>query len=210
MLMGGQLLGRLFGKPNHHVRSGLGYAAAIATAGALHQLGHIASARMVEAPMDTLLVTPIRTYTLYDDTGDTITRDQHRGRAIGGPVANITVGFAALVLSLFIKNRYLRFFGLFSTFIGFGSLMPAGGSDGEELFLRQARLAPTSQRTTGDAALRRPPLRGLPNSLTGRPARPRRPTRRHRGHSRGSRVAVVPARAARHPPARHCGRPSPS
>ena len=135
MLMGGQLLGRLFGTPNHHGRSGLGYAAAIAKASALHQLGHVASARMVEAPMDTLLVTPIRTYTLYDDTGDTITKDQHRGRAIGGPLANISVGFAALFLSLFIKNRYLRFFGLFSVFIGFGALMPTGGSDGEELFL---------------------------------------------------------------------------
>ncbi len=135
MLAGGLFLGRLFGKPDHHLRSGLGFAAAIGAAGAVHQLGHIASARMVEAPMDTLLVTPIRTYTLYDDTGDTITGDQHRGRAIGGPAANISLGLVALVLSLLINNRYLRFFGVVSTFIGFGALAPFGGNDGEELFL---------------------------------------------------------------------------
>ena len=77
MLLGGQLLGRIFGNPHHHVRSGIGYATTMAAAGAVHSMGHIASARMVEAPMDTLLVTPIRTYTLYDDTGDTISGDQH-------------------------------------------------------------------------------------------------------------------------------------
>lgn len=135
MLLGGQVLGRFFGKQGHHVRSGLCYSVAMATAGAVHALGHITSARMVEAPMDTLLVTPIRTYTLYDDTGDTISEDQHRGRAIGGPVANIGAGIFALFLSLFIKNRYLRFFGIASTFIGFGALAPFGGNDGEELFL---------------------------------------------------------------------------
>ena len=135
VLLGGQLLGRLFGTPGHQRRSGIGYAAVIGTAGALHQFGHIASARMVEAPMDTLLVTPIRTFTLYDDTGDTISEDQHRGRAIGGPVMNIGAGIGALLLSLIVRNRYLRAFGIFSTFIGFGSLIPVAGNDGEELFL---------------------------------------------------------------------------
>ena len=135
MVLGGQLLGRLFGNPDHHLRSGLGYAAAIAAAGAVHQVGHIASARVVAAPMDTLLVTPIRTYTLYDDTGKEITHDQDVGRAIGGPVASISIGIAALFLSLLVDNRYLRFFGVFSTVIGFGALAPFGGNDGEELFL---------------------------------------------------------------------------
>jgi len=134
MLLGGQVLGRLFGKPNHHMRSGLCYAAAIATAGAVHAMGHVKSARMVEAPMDTLLVTPIRTYTLYDDTGETITEDQHRGRAIGGPAANFAVGLGATLLSLLVKSRYLRFFGFFSILVGLGSLVPVAGNDGEELF----------------------------------------------------------------------------
>jgi hypothetical protein len=137
MLLGGQLLGRIFGNPNHQVRSGICYSAMMAAAGAVHSMGHIASARMVEAPMDTLLVTPIRTYTLYDDTGDTITGDQHRGRAIGGPAANIAAGFGALFLSLFIKNRYLRFFSIASTLIGLGALVPVAGNDGEELFLNK-------------------------------------------------------------------------
>jgi hypothetical protein len=117
MLLGGQLLGRLFGKSGHQVRSGLGYSAAIAAAGATHAFGHITTARMVEAPMDTLLVTPIRTFTLYDDSGENITEDQHRGRAIGGPAANLAAGFGALLLSLVVKNRYLRFFGAASLFI---------------------------------------------------------------------------------------------
>jgi len=137
MLLGGQVLGHFFGKPGHHVRSGLGYSVAMAATSATHAMGHIASARMVEAPMDTLLITPIRTYTLYDDTGDLISEDQHRGRAIGGPVASIGAGVFALILSLIVKNRYLRFFGLASTFVGFGALAPFGGNDGEELFLHK-------------------------------------------------------------------------
>lgn len=137
MLAGGRLIGRFFGNPNHRVRSGLCYSAAIAAAGGVHALGHITSARMVEAPMDTLLVTPIRTYTLYDDTGETISGDQHRGRAIGGPVANLSIGIGTLILSLLVKNRYLRFFALFSVFIGLGSLVPTAGNDGEELFLNK-------------------------------------------------------------------------
>jgi hypothetical protein len=134
MVLGGQLLGRFFGASKHHRRSGLGYSAGRAAAGVAHAVGHVATARMVEAPMDTLLVTPIRTYTLYDDAGETISPDQHRGRAIGGPAANFAAGFAALFLSLFLKNRYLRFFGIASSFIGRGSLIPVAGNDGEELF----------------------------------------------------------------------------
>lgn len=137
MVLGGQVLGHFFGKPGHHTRGGLGYAAAMAACGAVHSVGHITSARMVEAPMDTLLITPMRTYTLYDDTGEPISEDQHRGRAIGGPVANLAAGFGALFLSLFVKNRYLRFFGIASAFVGLASLIPAAGNDGEELFLNK-------------------------------------------------------------------------
>jgi hypothetical protein len=137
ILLGGQLLGRLFGKPEHPVRSGLGYSACMVAATATHALGHITTARMVEAPMDTLLVTPIRPYTLYDDAGETISEDQHRGRAIGGPVASLTAGFAALFLSLVVNNRYLRFFGVSSAVAGLAALVPAFGNDGEELFLNK-------------------------------------------------------------------------
>lgn len=137
MLLAGQVLGRLVGSSGHRVRSGICFSAAIAAAGATHALGHITTARMVEAPMDTLLVTPIRTFTLYHDSGESITGDQHRGRAIGGPVANLAAGFSALVLSLLVKNRYLRFFGLASLFIGLGSLIPVAGNDGEELLLHK-------------------------------------------------------------------------
>jgi len=137
MVVGGQLLGRFFGTPGHHRRSGLGYTACMVAATATHALGHITTARMVEAPMDTLLVTPIRPYTLYDDAGETISEDQHRGRAIGGPTASISAGFGALVLSLLVKNRYLRFFGLASSAAGLAALVPAFGNDGEELFLNK-------------------------------------------------------------------------
>ena len=122
MVLGGQLRGRLFGSTTHRRRSGLGFTAGMAAAG------------MVHAPMDMLLVTPMRTFTLYDDTGETITPDQHRGRAIGGPAANLAAGFGAFFLSLFVKNRYLRFFAVASTFVGLGSLAPFGGNDGEALF----------------------------------------------------------------------------
>lgn len=134
MLFGGLLLGRLSGKPEHRMRRGLSDAALLGAASAVHQLGHIASARLVHAPMDTLLVTPIRTYTLYDDADKTITRQQDIGRALGGPTANITVGFGALLLSRFVKYRSLRFFGIISAITGLAALIPVAGNDGVELF----------------------------------------------------------------------------
>lgn len=130
----GQLLSRTLGPSSHTFSGGLGYSAAIGAAGAVHEWGHITTARMVEAPMDTLLLTPIRVYTLYDDTGKEITRDQNVGRAIGGPAANVAFGLTALLLSLVVKSRFLRAFGVFSTFFGLGALVPTAGNDGEELF----------------------------------------------------------------------------
>lgn len=137
ILLGGQLLGQFFGNTSHPRRSGLIFTGCMAAVTATHALGHIATARMVEAPMDTLLVTPIRPYTLYDDTGETISEDQHRGRATGGPIASVAAGLGALALSLPIKNTYLRFFGIASTLVGLMALIPVFGNDGEELFLNK-------------------------------------------------------------------------
>jgi len=136
-LLGGQILGRFYGNTNHPRRSGLIFTGCMAAVTATHALGHITTARMVEAPMDTLLVTPIRPYTLYDDTGETISEDQHRGRAIGGPVGSVAAGLGALTLSLLIKNTYLRFFGIASALVGLLALIPVFGNDGEELFLNK-------------------------------------------------------------------------
>ncbi len=137
MLLGGQLLGRFFGSATHPVRSGLAFTACMGAVTATHALGHITTARMVEAPMDTVLLTPIRPYTLYDDLVETISEDQHRGRAIGGPVLSLSAGFGALFLSRFLKNRYLRFYGLASMFVGLAALVPIFGNDGEALFLNK-------------------------------------------------------------------------
>lgn len=145
MLLGGQLLGRLFGPAGHHIRSGLGFTACMAGAGAMHALGHMASARLAGVPMDTLLVTPMRPYTLYDDTGKTITRHQDVGRAIGGPVANLTVGIWALLLSLVVENLYLRFFAIASFIVGLAALIPVWGNDGEVLFLHKKEPSPLSR-----------------------------------------------------------------
>lgn len=134
ILFGGLLLGRLSGKPEHRIQRGLKDAIVLGVASTVHQLGHIASARLVHAPMDTLLVTPIRTYTLYDDAHKTITRQQDIGRALGGPTANITVGIGALLLSQVEKCRSLRFFGIVSAATGLAALIPVAGNDGEELF----------------------------------------------------------------------------
>ncbi len=132
----GQTLGRLFGRRKRSVRSGIAYSAVLGAASALHQVGHIASARAVRAPMDILLVTPIRVYTLYDDAGKTISRGQDLGRAIGGPAANIATGFTALRCSLRFRCRYLRAFGITSILTGLAALVPVAGNDGEVLFRR--------------------------------------------------------------------------
>ena len=136
ILGAGQVLGRLLGKRKHSVRSGIAFSALLGAASAVHQAGHIASARVVGAPMDTLLVTPIRVYTLYDDAGKQIARGQNMGRAIGGPAANIATGFTALGCSLHFRQRYLRAFGIISILTGIAALVPVAGNDGEALFRR--------------------------------------------------------------------------
>ena len=134
IISGGMLLGRLVGASGHRVRGGLEMTAILGAVTALHQLGHIATARIVDAPMDTLLITPIRTYTLYDDTGKVISPDQDIGRSIGGPAANIGIGLGALALSAIVKCRALRIFGALSVLVGLGALIPVAGNDGVELF----------------------------------------------------------------------------
>ncbi len=138
ILGAGQVLGRLFGRPKHALRSGIAYGAVLGAASILHQAGHIASARAVGAPMDTLLVTPIRVYTLYDDAGKQISRAQDLGRAIGGPAINVAAGFTALGCSLRFRRRYLRAFGILSTLTGVAALIPVAGNDGEVLFRRRS------------------------------------------------------------------------
>ncbi len=148
IVFGGFLLGRVAGNPGHRLRDGLQTTAALGAVTGLHQIGHMATARIVDAPMDMLLITPIRIYTLYDDTGKTISRGQDIGRAIGGPAANIGFGLGALVLSMFVKCRFVRFFGVISALVGLGALTPFAGNDGEELFRPGTDEQPVSRAMT--------------------------------------------------------------
>ncbi len=134
MLLGGQLLGRLFGKPNHHMRSGLCYSAAWrlrerCMPWAMWQAPAWSKRRWIPCSSPPSAPTPSMT---------TPARPSQRTSTAAAPSADrrriSPPASGHLLLSLFVKNRYLRFFGIASTLIGLGSLVPVAGNDGEELF----------------------------------------------------------------------------
>lgn len=135
LLFFGQILALLFGSAQRWMVRGLGYSLSIAAAVGVHFLGHLVAARLVDAPMDTFLVTPMRPYTLYDDTSKQLSRRQNLGRAIGGPVASLGAGLLALAIAASTGNYTLRPFGIASLLIGIFALVPILGNDGMALFL---------------------------------------------------------------------------
>lgn len=135
LLVFGQILAYFIGSANRWVVRGLGYSLSIAAAVGVHFLGHLVAARLVGAPMDTFLLTPMRPYTLYDDAGTQLSRRQNLGRAVGGPVASIGAGLLALAISASSGTAILRPFGIASLVIGLFALVPVLGNDGMALFL---------------------------------------------------------------------------
>lgn len=111
---------------------GLGYGALIFAANILHTVGHILSARAAGGPVDTVLITATRHLTLYLGAQDGVPRRTHLGRALGGPLMNLTLGL--IVLALAGSGRFLGFFGTVNLVIGVGALLPIRSVDGEVIW----------------------------------------------------------------------------
>ncbi len=98
-----------------------------------HVVGHVISSRQVEAPMSEARLALPRPQTLYHD--DNVSAKAHRGRAIGGPIANISVFGGSLLLrpltqSGTLSREFLNSNTILHGLIGFGSLLPIPFFDG--------------------------------------------------------------------------------
>lgn len=100
----------------------------------LHTVGHIISASSVDAPMDEHIFTASMQTNVYNDEGKTITRDMHFGRAIGGPLMNLSLAVVSFMLWAFIPGYAFLFFAIVNFIFGAGSMLPFKHFDGEIIF----------------------------------------------------------------------------
>lgn len=95
-----------------------------------HSVGHIVSARAVGAPMDELLITATRHATLYDEND--VTSEQHIGRSLGGPLANVAM---ALLFGLFAwRSPVARTLAMVNAGTAALAFLPLPDVDGEVLW----------------------------------------------------------------------------
>ncbi|HLF25675.1 MAG TPA: hypothetical protein VJG32_05015 [Anaerolineae bacterium] len=124
---------------------GLAYSLMLHLSNALHSIGHTLSGRWVGAPMDENLITATFHVTLYRDDPARYSRWVHIGRSLGGPVANLLVGAAALGVWQLADVGGLAFFAVMNLATGVYTLLPIPSIDGgviwSELLGRRSRLS---------------------------------------------------------------------
>jgi hypothetical protein len=120
---------------------GILYGVALLVTNVLHTVGHIAFARMAGAPMAANILTSTRDVNVYVQPGSSAPPTSRVVRALGGPVANLLVGAAAVLGSRFVVVRWLLLFGYFNLAIGAWTLAPVPSLDGWVLWtaFRRAR-----------------------------------------------------------------------
>ena len=96
----------------------------------LHSIGHILSGKLVGSAMDANLVTATRHVNLYVGDQDEISKWTHIGRALGGPVFNILVGAATIMLWRLVGGNLLAAFTNLNILIGLASMAPIPSLDG--------------------------------------------------------------------------------
>ena len=109
---------------------GLAYGAMLFLINNLHSVGHILSGKLVGSPMDVNLVTATRHVNLYFEDQDQISKWTHIGRALGGPVFNVLVGAATIMLWRLVGGNLLAAFANLNILIGLASLAPLPSLDG--------------------------------------------------------------------------------
>ena len=117
---------------------GLGFGLLIILSSFFHGLGHVISSRMVNAPMKALIMTATVGVTHFEDVGEQASR-VHVARSLGGPMLNLAVGIAAIVVYLFgLDSYFLLFLGIVNLgFVGF-TFLPIPSLDGS-VILRELR-----------------------------------------------------------------------
>jgi hypothetical protein len=117
---------------------GIGYGLLIIVVVQFHDLGHIIGARMVGAPMKSLLMTATVNLTIYEDDSERPSR-VHLGRALGGPVFNLLLGLIVIVIYRSgADNHFILFFGIVNLALVAITLLPIPSVDGS-VILRELR-----------------------------------------------------------------------
>ena len=97
----------------------------------VHGLGHIISSRMVNAPMQYLILTSTVPITRYDDADEaSVPSRVHIGRSLGGPAANAVVAIVGLVLYVVVNSPFFLFIGVQNTLFTLLVLSPIPSLDG--------------------------------------------------------------------------------
>jgi len=109
---------------------GLGYGLLLYLTNVLHSLGHIVAAKRVGAPMEVLLLTATRDVTLYRKEEPAPSKRMFIIRSLGGPVANVLVGFIALSVWHLFSVWWSLSFCVFSLAVATWTLCPVPSMDG--------------------------------------------------------------------------------
>ena len=112
------------------VEVGLEYGLLLYFTNMLHSLGHILAARKIGAPMEILLLTGTRDVTLYRKEKPEPSKWMFIGRSLGGPAANVLVGFIALGIWHLLAAAWLLTFCVFNFAIAAWTLCPVPSMDG--------------------------------------------------------------------------------
>lgn len=107
----------------------------------MHSIGHIVGGKLVNAPMDELLLTMTRQVNVYRGPQDFPSK-VHLARAMGGPMGNIVFGVVLLVGWLIFGGLPLVVMGVGNILGGLGAaLAPIPTVDGEILYRELGKLA---------------------------------------------------------------------
>lgn len=134
-------LGLESGRPAARILlAGVGYGLLVYLTYVLHGIGHIVSAKIVGAPMDAHLITPLRQINLYEGDQSRYPKGVHIGRALGGPLANLLTGLAAwgivwgqtgsLIPWKMLGESWMAFFSVASLLVGVAAFAPTPTIDG--------------------------------------------------------------------------------
>lgn len=112
------------------VLTGVGYGLLIYLTYILHGVGHSIGGKIVGAPMDANLITPIRHVNIYTGDQSAYPRHVHIGRALGGPASNLLAGIAALGVWTLAGGSGLWLFSVANLITGVAALLPIPAIDG--------------------------------------------------------------------------------
>ena len=126
------LIANLVGGLGAQVLVGFVFGLMIYAAFFVHGLGHIISSRVVNAPMQFLILTTTVPITRYDDADEaSIPSRVHVGRSLGGPAANLVLAVVGFVLyALVAHSPFFLFLGMQNTVFVVMLLLPIPTLDG--------------------------------------------------------------------------------